>query len=71
MGIKSKTLIVRVDERTYMLLDEISQLKRIGMSVIVRTMLLKGLREIVDEKGNLKLEEDEKKDSVQPGEFPC
>lgn len=56
MGVKSKTLIVRVDERTYMLLDEIGRLKQIGMSVIVRAMLLKGLSEIVDEKGNLKLE---------------
>lgn len=69
MGIKSKTLIVRVDERTYMLLEEISRRNRVGISVVIRALVSKGLNEIIDESGNLKMKGDEKTDSVQPDQF--
>lgn len=63
MGIKCKSLVVRIDERTYMLLEEISQRKLVGISVVVRTMILKGLNEIVNEGGYLMIEDEETEDS--------
>lgn len=53
----NKRRSVRFDERTWMLLNEISSKTGAKISVIIRSLVLKGIDEITDESGNLKLNE--------------
>lgn len=55
MGNKRRS--VRFDERTWMLLNELSEKTGASISVVVRGFIIKGLDDIVDESGNLKINE--------------
>lgn len=48
---------IRFNERTMMLLTEIAALTGSKMSVVVRSLVMKGIDEIMDESGNLKIDE--------------
>lgn len=55
MGNKRRS--IRFDERTWMLLNELSKTTGASISVIIRGILMRGLNEVVDESGNLKINE--------------
>lgn len=55
MGNKRRS--IRFDERTWMLLNEISEKTGASISVVVRGFIIRGLSGIVDESGNLKINE--------------
>ena len=46
---------VRFDERTVMLLNELSDITKTSISVIVRGMVYRSIEELIDESGNWKL----------------
>lgn len=53
MSKKTKRVILRVDDHTFMQLEELSNKQNIGISVIVRAFISKVLNEITDECGHL------------------
>lgn len=55
MGNKRRS--IRFDERTWMLLNELSEKTGASISVVVRGFIIRGLSGIVDESGNLKINE--------------
>ena len=55
MGNKRRS--VRSDEHTWMLLKEVSEKMGVNMSVVIRSMVARSLREITDDSGNLILNE--------------
>lgn len=55
MGNKRRS--IRFDERTWMLLIELSEKTGASISVIIRSMIIRGLDSIVDESGNLIIDE--------------
>lgn len=55
MGNKRRS--VRFDERTWMILTELSAKTGASISVIIRSMIMRGLDGIIDESGNLKIDE--------------
>lgn len=55
MGNKRRS--VRFDEYTWMLLKEVSEKMGVNMSVVIRSMVARSLREITDDSGNLILNE--------------
>lgn len=57
MIMANKRISVRFDDGTLMLLDELSSKTGAKISVIIRTMVMKGIDEITDESGNLILDE--------------
>ena len=48
---------VRFDERTWMLLNELSNKTGASISVIIRGMVIRGMDEIMDDSGNFKIDE--------------
>ena len=46
---------VRFDERTVMLLNELSDITKTSISVIVRGMVYRSIEELIDKSGNWKL----------------
>lgn len=54
---KKKRISIRFDDRTLMLLEELSCKTSVKVSVVVRSLVMKGLNDIVDDAGNLKLDE--------------
>ena len=54
MGNKRRS--VRFDERTRMLLTELSEKTGASISVIIRGLIIRGMDEITDESGNLKVD---------------
>lgn len=54
---KKKRISIRFDDRTLMLLEELSCKTSAKVSVVVRSLVMKGLNDIVDDAGNLKLDE--------------
>lgn len=54
---KKKRISIRFDDRTLMLLEELSCKTSAKVSVVVRSLVMKGLNDIVDDTGNLKLDE--------------
>ena len=48
---------VRFDERTWMLLNELSKKTGASISVIIRGMVIRGMDEIMDDTGNFKIDE--------------
>lgn len=50
-----KMINVRFDERTVMLLDELSDVTKTSVSVIVRGMVHRSIEELIDESGNWKI----------------
>lgn len=57
MGNKRRS--IRFDERTWMLLNELSRKTGANISVIIRSMIIRGLDAITDESGNLKINEEQ------------
>lgn len=55
MGNKRRS--IRFDERTWMLLTELSEKTGANISVIIRSMIIRGMDEIIDESGNIKINE--------------
>lgn len=55
MGNKRRS--VRFDKHTWMLLKEVSEKMGVNMSVVIRSMVARSLREITDDSGNLILNE--------------
>ena len=55
MGNKRRS--VRFDEHTWMLWKEVSEKMGVNMSVVIRSMVARSLREITDDSGNLILNE--------------
>lgn len=49
-----KMISIRFDERTLMLLDELSQLTGSSLSLLVRALVKRSLDELVDDEGNIK-----------------
>lgn len=54
MGYKKK-VSVRLDERTSMLLSELSEMTKTKPSVIIRGIMQRGIDEMIDESGNWKM----------------
>ena len=50
-----KMINVRFDERTVMLLNELSDITKTSISVIVRGMVYRRIEELIDKSGNWKL----------------
>lgn len=50
-----KRLSIRLDERTAMLLSELSEITKTRSSVIIRGIMQRGINELIDEKGNWKI----------------
>ena len=48
---------VRFDERTWMLLNELSKKTGASISVIIRGMVIRGMDESMDDSGNFKINE--------------
>ena len=57
IGMGNKRRSVRFDEHTWMLLKEVSEKMGVNMSVVIRSMVARSLREITDDPGNLILNE--------------
>lgn len=53
----NKRISIRFDDGTLMLLDELSSKTGAKISVIIRSLVMKGIDEITDESGNLILDE--------------
>ncbi|WP_099146692.1 MULTISPECIES: hypothetical protein [Bacteroides] len=51
-----KRLSVRLDERTAMLLAELSEITKTSSSVIIRSIMQRGINELIDESGNWKIQ---------------
>ena len=54
---KKKRISIRFDDRTLMQLEELSNKTSVKVSVVVRSLVMKGINDIVDDAGNLKLDE--------------
>lgn len=52
---KNKILVVRIDERTSMLLSELSGITGMNTSVIVRSMVLRCVEELIDKSGEWRI----------------
>ena len=72
---KKNTLSIRVDERTTMLLNELSSLTGKNISVLSRVFIMKGLNDMLDNEGYIKLsarnkpKEDEMKTTIDKAEL--
>lgn len=53
----SKRRSVRFDEHTWMVLNEISHKTGVKISVVIRGLVMRGIDEITDKSGNLRLNE--------------
>lgn len=54
---KKRRISIRFDDRTLMLLEELSNKTSAKVSVVVRSLVMKGINDIMDDTGNLKLDE--------------
>ena len=54
---KKKRISIRFDDRTLMLLEELSSITGAKTSVVIRSLIMKGINDIMDDTGNLKLDE--------------
>lgn len=54
---KRRRISIRFDDRTLMLLEELSNKTSAKVSVVVRSLVMKGINDIMDDTGNLKLDE--------------
>lgn len=52
-----KRISIRFDERTLMILGELSVITRSKMSVLVRSLVMKSINDITDNEGNIRLNE--------------
>ena len=53
----SRRMSIRFSERIWMILNELSEKTGVTVSVIVRSLVMKGIDEITDESGKLKIDE--------------
>ena len=53
----SRRMSIRFNERIWMILNELSEKTGVTVSVIVRSLVMKGIDEITDESGSLKIDE--------------
>lgn len=56
---KNRRLSIRIDERTGLILDELSNKLDTNVSRIICALLQKSVEELVDKDGNLKINEQE------------
>lgn len=56
-----KKISVRLDGRTAMLLNELSNITQTGTSVIIRGMVSRSIEELIDETGNWKMHNEKNK----------
>ena len=54
---KKRRISIRFDDRSLMLLEELSNKTSAKVSVVVRSLVMKGINDIMDDTGNLKLDE--------------
>lgn len=54
---RKKRISTRFNERTIMVLNELSERMHVKVSVIIRGLVIKGIDEITDASGNLKIDE--------------
>lgn len=59
---KSKKLFARIDDRTHMLMSELSRMTGVSISVIARSMLKRCIDDLIDEDGNWKKKNAEDKE---------
>lgn len=57
-----KMINVRFDERTVMLLNELSDITKTSVSVIIRGMVYRSIEELIDKSGNWKLPNESNKE---------
>ena len=57
-----KMINVRFDERTVMLLNELSDIIKTSISVIVRGMVYRSIEELIDKSGNWSLQNEKNKE---------
>lgn len=51
-----KRISIRLDERSVMLLNELSKIAHTSTSIIIRGMVNRSLEELIDESGNWKIQ---------------
>lgn len=51
-----KRISIRLDERSVMLLNELSKITHTSTSIIIRGMVNRSLEELIDESGNWKIQ---------------
>ena len=54
---KKKRISIRFDDRTLMLLEELSSKTGAKTSVVIRSLILKGINDIMVDTGNFKINE--------------
>ena len=54
---KKKRISIRFDDRTLMLLEELSSKTGAKTSVVIRSLIMKGIIDIMDDTGNFKINE--------------
>lgn len=56
-----KRISIRLDERTAMLLNELSELTQTSTSIIIRGMVYRSIEELIDKSGNWKMQNEKNK----------
>lgn len=64
---KSNKITVRFDDRTWMILEEIAEVTGLKVYGVVRGLVARAVNQLIDERGNLIIDEAEKdKEADQP-----
>ena len=58
---RKKRITVRFDDRTMMLLNELSDMTKTNTSVIVREMVHRNIEDLIDKAGNWKIKDENTK----------
>lgn len=56
-----KRISIRLDERTAMLLNELSEITQTSTSIIIRGMVYRSIEELLDKSGNWRLQYEKNK----------
>ena len=56
-----KRINIRLDERTVMLLNELSEITETSKSIIIRGMVSRSIEELIDKSGNWKIQNEKNK----------
>lgn len=57
-----KRISIRLDERSAMLLNELSKITRTSTSIIIRGMVTRSIEELIDKSGNWKIPNEKDKE---------
>lgn len=57
-----KCISIRLDERSAMLLNELSKITRTSTSIIIRGMINRSIEELIDKSGNWKIPNEKDKE---------